>query len=175
MHVYRGGHDSLEEILLDFKECNKETFTVADSVDLHLLIRNVEELHLKVFEFNSVTYYLKNLKPFDNSINLNGMMPSFSKTEKVTKKLQNFTLHLPELKDKIGLFIVEIHGNGRVSRAVIKKGQLSLIQRSSASGHIAYVLDENQNICKQAKIWLNKSYYTCDQDGAILVPFSQNP
>ena len=122
MHVYRGGHDSLEEILLDFKESNKETFLVHESVDLHLLVRNVAELEIKVFEINTVTYYLKTLKPFDTSINLNGMMPSFSRSENLSKALQSYTVALPELKGKIGLYVVEIHGNGRVSRAVIKKG-----------------------------------------------------
>jgi hypothetical protein len=39
-----------------------------------------------------------------------------------------------ELKNKIGLFIIEFQGNGKLSRAVIKKGMLSLIHKSTTAG-----------------------------------------
>jgi len=44
-------------------------------------VKNVSELTMKVFEFNTETYYKKTLKPFDTSINLHGMVPSFTRSE----------------------------------------------------------------------------------------------
>ena len=57
----------------------------------------------------------------------------------------------PELTGKIGLFIVEFIGNGMSSRAVIKKGSLSLIHKPTIAGHLVYILDENKKICVGSK------------------------
>ena len=57
------------------------------------------------------------------------------------------SFNFPELDGRVGLFIVEFIGNGMSSRAVIKKGSLSLIHRSTIAGHMAYILDENKKIC----------------------------
>jgi len=106
-------------------------------VKLELNIKNVPELVIRVFEFNTETYYKKNLKPFDTSINLHGMVPSIQRTEKdmfknVPKnKILSKEFVFEELKGKIGLFIIEIQGNGKMSRAIVKKGSLTLIHRST--------------------------------------------
>ena len=56
--------------MIEFKETNKDQFSVQDSVTLMAKIKNVPEISLKVYEFNTETYYKKNLKPFDTSIDL---------------------------------------------------------------------------------------------------------
>jgi hypothetical protein len=81
---------------------------------LKLEIKNVPELVIKIFEINLETYYKKNLTKFDPSINLDGMVPSIERVEaecfkgipanKITSI--DFTLH--ELKDKRGLFVIEM-------------------------------------------------------------------
>jgi len=150
-------------------------------VNIKLEIKNVPELVIKVFEFNTETYYKKNLKPFDTSINLHGMVPSIQKVEKdmfkdVPKnKVGNYEFNFEELKDKIGLFIIEFQGNGKMSRAVIKKGFLSLIHRSTSAGHQAYIIDSKKDICKSDRtgVWIKNKYYQCDKEtGAILIPYS---
>ena len=134
---------------------------------------------IKIFEFNTETYYKKELKPFDTSINLHGMVPSIIKSEKFKNipknKLISRTLNFNELKGKVGLYIIEMEGNGIVSRAVIKKGSLSLIHKSTAAGHQAFILDEDKNICKSEKtgVWIGKKFYKCDleNNGSIFIPF----
>ena len=72
---------------------------------------------IKVFEFNTSTYYRKNKKPLDTSIDLNGLEPSFSIFEKdlfkdVSKnKIITHEFKFQELKGKVGVFIIEIQGN----------------------------------------------------------------
>ena len=66
-----------DEVIIKIKESNKEKFEVEETVSLKLEIKNVPELVIKVFEFNTETYYKKNLKPFDTSIVLHGMVPRF--------------------------------------------------------------------------------------------------
>ena len=42
------------------------------------------------------------------------------------------------------IFIVEFVGNGRSARAVVKKGSLSLIYKSTVAGHLATIIDDNR-------------------------------
>ena len=113
-----------------------------------------------MFEFNTETYYRKNLKPFDTTVDLDGLEAKinhkFEYKEPINvKHKQRF--EFPELNNKIGLFIVDFQGNGRSARAVIKKGSLSLIHRSTEAGHQAYILDDDKQICKgtdRVGVWL---------------------
>ena len=77
----------------------------------------------------------------------------------------------------MGLFIVELIGNGHSSRAVIKKGNLSLIHKSTMAGHAAYILDDKKNVCSGPKtgLWFDGQYFAADpgKGGRILVPFSK--
>ena len=65
-----------DEVILKFKDTNRELFKIEEPVTLKLDVKNVRELVIKVFEFNTETYYKKTLQPFDTSINLHGMVPS---------------------------------------------------------------------------------------------------
>ena len=70
----------------------------------------------------------------------------------------------PTLKDTLGMFVVEFIGNGKSSRAVIKKGTLNFVHHPTAAGHFCYILDQKRNICKGAKcgIWLDTQFYAAD-------------
>ena len=70
-----------DEVIINLKPSNKDVFKVDEAVVLKLDVKNVPELIIKVFEINLQTYYKKNFKKFDSSINLDGMMPSFQKSE----------------------------------------------------------------------------------------------
>ena len=84
--------------------------------------------------------------------------------------------YFPELNNKVGLFIIDFQGNGRSARAVIKKGSLSLIHRSTEAGHQAYILDDDKKICKgddRVGLWLSGKWYPAKSDtGAIFIPYS---
>jgi hypothetical protein len=121
-------------------------------VELKLEIKNVQTLYIKIFEFNTETYYKKTLQPFNTGVNLDGLVASTERVveefkDRPTNKKYIETFSFPELDGKIGLFIVEFIGNGLSARAVIKKGSLSMIHKPTIAGHLAYVLDENKKIC----------------------------
>lgn len=81
---------------------------------------------------------------------MQGLEPSYQRIErdkfKNVKKNKILTeiFEFEELKGKVGLFIIEFQGNGLMSRAVIKKGSLSLIHRSTTSGHMAFIIDSER-------------------------------
>ena len=73
--------------------------------------------------------------------------------------------------------MIDFIGNGLVSRAVIKKGNFSLIYKNNNLGHTIYILDENQNILKgeNTGIWvLNKFYKSNLENGSIFIPYNPN-
>lgn len=147
-----------------FLESNREQFKVDEEVSLAIELKNINTLYVKIFEFNTETYYKKNLLPFNTSVNLDGLIASNEKVfeyKNPSNKKFVESFKFPELANKVGLFIIEFIGNGMSSRAVVKKGSLSMIHKPTIAGHLAYVLDENKKICIGPKtgIWFDGEYY----------------
>ncbi len=63
-----------DEVILRFLEGNTEFFTVEEEVKLKVELKNINTLYVKLFEFNTETYYKKTLQPFNTSINLDGLV-----------------------------------------------------------------------------------------------------
>lgn len=138
-------------------ESNKELYGVEEEVELLVEHKNIQTLYAKIFEFNTETYYKKTLSPFNTSVNLDGLVASEEynfEYKKPSNKKFTETYKFPSLKGKVGLFIVELIGNGMSARAIIKKGSLSLIHKAGVAGHIAYILDEKKQICQGEKTGL---------------------
>lgn len=167
-----------DEVSLKFLPENLDKFKIDQSVTLWLEIKNVQTVHCKVFEFNTLTYYRKTMKPFNTAIDLDGLESTITRkfdfnTPSNCKSKEQFDF--PELVGKVGLFIVEFVGNGRSARAVIKKGSLSLIHRSTVAGHQATIIDDSRKVCKTpgTGIWLENKFYTAKDDGSIFIPYAQ--
>jgi len=74
------------------------------------------------------------------------------------------------------LFIVEFIGNGVSARAVIKKGSLSLVHRSTIAGHLLYILDDKKQICAgdRTGVWFDGKFYQAEKEkGRILMPYGK--
>ena len=127
-----------ETVELTFRPENKDKFKINELVSLYVDIKNVDAVHVRVFEFNTETYYRKNLKPFDTTVDLDGLEAKITQKHEYAgppnMKLKR-KFEFPDLNNKVGLFIIDFQGNGRSARAVIKKGSLSLIHRSTEAGH----------------------------------------
>lgn len=84
------------------------------------------------------------------------------------------------MQGKVGTFIIEFQGNGKLIRVVIKKGSLTLIHRAANGGHIAYIIDEKRDICmsndgKTGVIVDDKFYATnTEKNGAIFIPYTKD-
>lgn len=62
-----------DEVQLQFNKQNKELFKVNEEVSLEVVVKNIKVLFVKVFEFNTETYYKKELQPFNTGVNLDGL------------------------------------------------------------------------------------------------------
>jgi hypothetical protein len=82
----------------------------------------------------------------------------------------------PELKGKRGAWVIEFIGGGKSSRALVRKGQYSLVQQTGPAGDLLTVLDEKRAPVKDAVAWLDGRKLVPDEkDGRILVPFTAQP
>ena len=62
------------------------------------------------------------------------------------------------------------------SRAVIKKGSLSLLQKPTSSGHQAFILDEKKKLVKGegASVVVDGNEYKANEEGLIMIPFARS-
>ena len=62
--------------MLTFAESNKQNFSIEEAVSLRVAVKNVKQLVVKIFEFNTETYYMKNKAVFNTGVNLEGLEAS---------------------------------------------------------------------------------------------------
>lgn len=168
-------------VIIELLSCNKDVFRPEERVSLITELKNVPTMHIKIFEFNSLNFYKKNWVPFKTDVNLDGFITSFEKDMQFdqisSQKKFKHTFEFPELDNKIGLFVIEFIANGYSSRAVIKKGTLSVIYKQRISGQIAYILDGNREICtgEDTGIYFGNQFFKSNPDkgGRIIIPYEK--
>ena len=166
-----------DRIDLDFAPTNKTTLRPDDPVTLALDIKNVKKLIVKVYEINAFNYYRDRQKEVGTDINLDGLVANEEKVHKYDEpalRRVRRTFRFPALRQR-GVYVVEFIGNGRSSRALIRKGRLRYLERLSSAGHVFSVLDESNRKVPEAVIWLAGHKYEPDEDGLIVIPFTARP
>ncbi|MEC8928735.1 MAG: hypothetical protein VX705_05930 [Verrucomicrobiota bacterium] len=166
-----------QRIDLDFSPGNSVFYAANDAVTLKVNVKNVKKLIVRVFELNTFNYYTRNLKPVDTAINLDGLAPtreSVYNYDEVPLRRVERTFAFPQLKQR-GVYVVELIGNGRSSRALVSKGALRLLENTGPAGHEFKVLNEANQPVKDAILWLSGQEYEVGEDGLIVVPFSNRP
>ncbi|MCQ2815850.1 MAG: hypothetical protein MJ252_01160 [archaeon] len=167
-----------KKIKLKILPTNKKKFEVDEEIKLKLQIKNIQTLMVNIYEINTENYYLSKGSEIDEKLSLDGITPTNEQIFVFSNKPQILSveeLSLSKIPKKRGLYVVEFIGNGHSSRAIIYKGYLTLIKKSTEQGEIFFILDENNNICKGKNVglWKNKQFFECDTEGngAILIPF----
>lgn len=163
-----------ERIDIDFVSTNKTQYGPDEAVTLDLNVKNVGTLIVKVFEINTRNYYREHRREIDTDVNLDGLVANVEQTHtyneaplrRVARKFE-----FPQLT-KPGVYVVDFIGNGRSSRALIRKGRLRHLVRTGAAGQIFTILDEQHKQVKNASLWMAGHDYTAGEDGSIVVPFS---
>jgi hypothetical protein len=171
-------HQTLKDrIDLDFAETNKQRFAADDPVSLDLFVKNVRTLIVKVYEINTGNFYRQNQADVNTDINLDGLVANYETTyEYPEPPLRRVRRHFefPELA-KPGVYVIDFIGNGRSSRAVIRKGQLRHLVRTTTAGHVFTVLDEQNRKLPKATLWFGGREYATTDKGEIVVPFTNAP
>jgi hypothetical protein len=166
-----------ERVDIDFAPTNAEVFGPDEPVALDLYVKNVKKLIVKVFQINALNYYRDNKREVHTAIPLDGLVANVETTHEYdVPPLRRVKRHFefPSLKGR-GVYIVEFIGNGMSSRALIRKGQLHHLVRTTSAGHVFTVLDEANRKLADASLWLAGHQYAADEKGEIAVPFSNDP
>lgn len=171
--------DLAKEVMIELVDANRPVFRPEERVRLVVELKNVPQLFVNIYEFNSENYYRKTMAPFRTDVNLDGLVASHEERFEFDERAQVKFRHVfdfPQLDNRVGLFVIECIGNGYSSRAVVKKGTLSLVSRATAAGHVAYILDEDRNICRGRKtgIWFDENLWEADEAGRILIPYTKH-
>ena len=134
-----------DRVDIEFAHTNPKHFDPADGVALEVHLKNVNKLIVKVFEINALNFYKRSGREINTDLNLDGLVANHETTHEFDEpplRRVSRRFEFPELKDKRGTWIVELIGNGRSSRAVIRKGRLQYLTRRSTAGDIVTVLAE---------------------------------
>jgi len=166
-----------ERVDIDFAPDNRNVIGVDADVKLTTFLKNVPALIVKVYEINTYNYYRETGQPLNLAINLDGLVSSSERRVQYQETPEHRvarTFEFPELKGR-GVYVIELIGNGRSSRALVQKGRLGVLQEVSPAGHAITVLDEAGTRLADARAWLGGREFTPAQDGIIRIPFSTEP
>jgi len=166
-----------QRVEIEFDPTNRTTFAADEAVALDLHVKNVGTLIVKVFEINTRNYYSQQLREVDTDVNLDGLVANKEATHTYNDtpfRRVGRRFEFPELK-KPGVYVVDFIGNGRSSRALIRKGKLKILVRTAPAGQVFTVLDEKNQKVDAAKILLGGHEYVADKSGEITVPFTHQP
>jgi hypothetical protein len=166
-----------DRIDIDFAFTNKNYFAPDEPVSLEVHVKNVESLIVKVFEINSMNFYRLKSQEIDTDINLDGLVANEEKVyaykqPAIIRHAEKFTFD--SIKGR-GTWVVEFIGNGKSSRALVRKGRLRFVERSGSAGQVLTVFDETNRKLPSASVWLAGHEYKADAAGAINVPYSTSP
>jgi hypothetical protein len=173
-----GGEDAAAalrtRVELQFAPQQRRTFAGADEVTLLVDVKNVADLTIRVFTLDEFRHLQEHGRPIDLSLDVDGFAPSVELQQRFDEpplRRVRRTFSLPQLREP-GLHLVELIGNGVRSRALIRKGTLHAVVRSTAAGPEFTVFDETGQLRADAVVWLGASEYTAAADGTILLPFT---
>jgi len=163
-----------ERIDVELLPTNKEVLAPADPVTLDVALKNVPTLIVKVYEINTLNYYRERNQEISTDVDLDGLVANDEKVVNYTqtpiqRHVEKF--EFPNLT-KPGVYVIELIGNGRSSRALIRKGRLTFTERIGAAGHVFTVYDSDNKRLSDATVWLGGKEYTPDKSGEIAVPFA---
>ncbi|MCB9883931.1 MAG: hypothetical protein H6838_00485 [Planctomycetes bacterium] len=166
-----------QRVEITFPPTQQTRFAAGDPVTLSVDTKNVPTLLVKVFAIDAYRYHVEKQKEVDATIELDGVVPNVEQTvtydEPPLRRVRR-TFDLPMLTAP-GTYVVEFVGNGISSRAVIHKGGLRHVERTSAAGQVFRVYDEAGAHQMGAAVWFGGREYGADDKGEILVPFSTDP
>ncbi len=172
-------YDALKRrVDLDFDLSNPPRFAPGDAVSLDVWVKNASQVTIKIFELNTAACYEATGRPIGTDIDLDGLVAATQRTiDTAAPPLRRLrrTIELPEIAARRGVWVVELIGNGRSSRALIRKGQLHYLTRASSAGTAITVLDEAYEPVPQAHITFAGRRLDPAANGEIVIPFTAHP
>jgi len=163
---------------LDFAHTNRRFFAPDERIKLDVHVKNVPKLIVKVYRINALKYYQQKGAAVPIGLDLDGLVANEQKTHaykdpparRIRRRFEFPGLSAP------GVYVIELIGSGKRSRALVRKGKLDYVVRTTPAGHEFTVLDESGAKVPDAALWMAGHLYAADKDdGTITVPFTNSP
>jgi len=169
--------DLKERVDLELLPTNPEVVGANEPVRLDVAVKNVPTLLVRTYVLNAFNYYRDKGEEITTAVDLDGLVANAEKTVKYTQVPLHRHAEKLEFPDiaKPGVYVIELIGNGQSSRALIRKGRLTFMERTGSAGHVFTVYDEQNNVVTNAALWLTGHEYKADDAGEVAVPFSTSP
>ncbi len=163
---------------LEFDPACRETWLPEDEVTLDLHVKNIPRLLIKVFEINTENVHRATGRQVNTDLDLDGLVANqeFSQDYNdppLQRSRRTFTF--PQLNGKRGVWIIEFIGGGKSSRALVRKGSLTVLPVQTGGGTRLTILDEKSGPVPTAYALLGSQRFPADANGHILLPFSTTP
>lgn len=167
----------MQRVDLDFDPTLPRQFPLDQPVTIKLTTKNVSTLIVKVFEINTGAYYRLMQREIDTDLNIDGLVPHWEKTyqyddpplRRVEREFSFDQLQGP------GVWVIDFIGNGKSSRALIRKGELQHLVETTVAGQMFTIHDGDGTRVTDASLWVAGREYHPLPTGEIVVPFSTQP
>lgn len=166
-----------DRVDIELSVTNRAVYAADEPVALQVRVKNVRDLVVKVFEINTKNYFVWKTAEVDTSIDLDGLVAGEERTIRFDEppvRVVDTTIELESLA-RPGTFVVELIGNGKSSRALIRKGRLRFVERLGPRGHLLTVIDEDGEVRPNATIWCFGKAYEANDAGEVLIPYTTAP
>jgi hypothetical protein len=166
-----------ERVDIKFSESSRQQFSADEPVSLDVDIKNVKSLIVKIYEINSLNYYLAEGREIGTDLELDGLAANvkhrFEYSEPSFRRVRRH-FEFPEL-ERPGVYVVDFIGNGKSSRALVRKGGLIATSRPTAAGQAITVFDDDRKTVEQAIVYVDGRRFTANKFGEILIPYTTTP
>ncbi|MCA9193218.1 MAG: hypothetical protein KDB03_15710 [Planctomycetales bacterium] len=166
----------VDRVELRFSPHNQMVYSSRDEVVLHLELKNVPQLLVKIYQLNPQGYYRAQNRPINTDIDLDGLVANTEITK--SYELPSSRRHVESLEleqlSGAGVWVVDLLGGGQRSRAVIEKGELRPHEYMTTVGQVFKVFDEQAQLQMDAKLEFAGRVFETDEHGQIIVPFAES-
>ncbi len=151
---------------------NPTRFKPGEAIALEVLIKNVPELLVQVYRLNARGFYMSEEREIDLDFDAHGLVPTHAYTLKythpvTTRHAETLTLNAIQ---RPGVYVVDMSGNGRRARALIRIGHLHAVSWEAVSGVVFAVLNEEKQPVAGAHITIDGHDTVTDDTGRALIP-----
>lgn len=162
-------------IEVKFSPSNPEVYKPNDRVRLEMELKNTPELLIRIYRLNAKNILSRQADPISTAIDLDGVVANAERRIEYAQRPElrhRESIELPEL-DGMGVWVVECLAGGQRSRALIHKGHLQTMQTLSDAGHVIRIVNADGERVPTARALLGEREYGPEEDGTIVIPFSQ--
>ncbi|NNE01424.1 MAG: carboxypeptidase regulatory-like domain-containing protein [Pirellulaceae bacterium] len=151
---------------------NKIFFDADDPSQLIVDVKNIDELVVRIYEINSLSYYRSNKKPVNTDIDLDGLVATheqkYSYNQPAVERHRE-TIALDQVGNR-GVWIVDLVGKGVRARAMIRRGEIHHVASTVADGMLFTIVNEDREPVPGATMLVGSHELVADEDGRIVLP-----